>query len=154
MFSGESFTWTAELRYCRLMLSSQPAVLVVEDEPDQRELVTTYLTGSGYRVLAAESAEDALRLIESFRLVSAIVDLRLPGMDGSALTALLRATRPDCRLVVTSVLDAEDYPPADALLPKPFTRAQLLAAITVPGPIPAQRVSSSPSGETWMSAIG
>ena len=49
----------------------------------------------------------------------------LPGISGEDLAGRLRGTHPECLLVITSVLDASRYPEADAVLPKPFTGAQL-----------------------------
>ena len=57
------------------------------------------------------------------------VDLVLPGMDGWALVERLRADVPECAVVVSSVLDSRKYPAAQAILPKPFTRAQILQVL-------------------------
>ncbi len=82
-------------------------VLVVEDEDDQRQLVTVYVTRSGCTVLAADNAETALARIEGVALDLAVVDLRLPGMSGWSLVDELQQRRPQVPIVVTSVLDAE-----------------------------------------------
>jgi CheY-like chemotaxis protein len=104
-------------------------VLVVEDSDDQRELVRTYLERASCTVVAVHNAEDAIAeyLLETPDL--AIVDLLLPGMNGWELVRRLRVDRPECAIVVTSVLDRVDFPPAEAILPKPFTRAQILQVL-------------------------
>ena len=104
-------------------------VLVVEDSDDQRELVRTYLERASCEVTAVHNAEDAIAayLLHTPDLV--IVDLLLPGMNGWELVRRLRADRPECAIVVTSVLDQVDFPPAEAILPKPFTRAQILQVL-------------------------
>lgn len=107
-------------------------VLVVEDEPDQLALLSTPLQRAGCAVVGATTGEQALAAVVEVRLDLAVIDLRLPGMDGAAVTAALRATHPRCRIAITSVADADDYPPADAALPKPFTRQQVLALLTGP----------------------
>jgi CheY-like chemotaxis protein len=104
-------------------------VLVVEDSDDQRDLVRTYLEKAKCSVVAVHNAEDAIAsyLLDTPDMV--IVDLLLPGMNGWELIRRIRVDRPDCVVVVTSVLDAADYPPAEAILPKPFTRAQIMRVL-------------------------
>ncbi|WP_206518094.1 response regulator [Rhodococcus sp. X156] len=106
-----------------------PTVLLVEDEDDQRELVTVYLRRSGCEVISAPSAEAGLDLIEGVDLDLAVVDLRLPGMSGWTLSSALHERDPRCPIVVTSVLDLESYPPAHTALPKPFSIGQLRTAL-------------------------
>ncbi|MGN6413728.1 MAG: hypothetical protein ACTHL4_07135, partial [Flexivirga sp.] len=63
----------------------------------------------------------------------AIVALRLPGMPGAKDMHDVRADpeTAHCRIVITSVLDTDRYPPsADAVLPKPFTRRQFEELLT------------------------
>lgn len=104
-------------------------VLVVEDEADQRQLITLYLQRAGCTVLAAENAELALTCIDATSLDLAVVDLRLPGMSGWALIEELQRRHPQVPIAVTSVLDADTYPVAHTPLPKPFTSSQLRAVL-------------------------
>lgn len=109
---------------------SQPVtVLVVEDEDDQRQLLSLYLKRAGCAVLATENAETALTCIDGTRLDLAVVDLRLPGMSGWALIEELQRRLPQVPIVVTSVLDTDTYPLAHTPLPKPFTSSQLRAVL-------------------------
>ena len=98
-----------------------PRVLVVDDEPDELALITRHLRRLGYDVVAVKSAEEALASPELDSVDVAVVDLRLPGMGGWQLIEVLRVRRPGLPVVVTSVLDADDYPQVEAWLPKPFT---------------------------------
>ncbi len=100
-------------------------VLVVEDEQDQRQLLTVYLNRAGCTVIAAGDAEAGLARIEGVELDLAVIDLLLPGMSGWSLAEALQQRHPQVPIVVTSVLDAESYPIAHTALPKPFTNAQL-----------------------------
>ena len=106
-----------------------PRVLVVEDSEDQRNLLRTYLEKAGCSVVAVPNAEDAIAsyLLETPQL--AIIDLLLPGINGWELVRKLRSDRPECAIVVSSVLDIADFPAAEAILPKPFTRAQILQVL-------------------------
>ncbi|MEP6479621.1 MAG: response regulator [Rhodoglobus sp.] len=100
-------------------------VLVVDDSDDQRALLREYLERAGCTVTTVENAEDAIAEYRAHEPDLAVIDLVLPGMDGWELAARLRADRPGCAIAITSVLDAATFPTADAILPKPFTGAQV-----------------------------
>jgi len=102
--------------------------LVVDDEPDERALLATHLRRAGCEVVEAVDAERALETDLSTVDV-AFVDLRLPGIDGWELIEVLRERRPGLPVVVTSVLDAVDYPRAEAVVTKPFSRVDVEAAL-------------------------
>jgi len=104
-------------------------VLVVEDSDDQRDLLRAYLEKAGCVVVTVKNAEEAIDAYGKTPPELAVVDLVLPGMDGWTLIEKLRADVPECAVVVTSVLDARKYPDAQAILPKPFTRAQILQVL-------------------------
>lgn len=110
-------------------------VLVVDDSEDQAELLRRYLEKAGCTVTTASNAEEAIASYRGETPDLAIIDLVLPGMDGWQLISQLRSDRPECAIAVTSVLDAMDFPAADAILPKPFTGAQVRQVLvdTVPG---------------------
>jgi CheY-like chemotaxis protein len=103
----------------------KPRILVVDDSEDQRTLLARYFERAGCVVVSVGSAEDAILAYSRSTPHLAVIDLVLPGMSGWELSSRLRADRPECVIVVTSVLDPADYPLADASLPKPFTGAQV-----------------------------
>jgi CheY-like chemotaxis protein len=107
-------------------------VLIVEDSQDQRELLRRHFEMAGCDVVAAESAESAIYAYESgnLHLDLAVVDLLLPGMDGWELSGRLQLDRPDCPVVISSVLDQADYPATGAAMPKPISRANVLAVLS------------------------
>jgi len=112
-------------------------VMVVEDDPSLLLLISRILTGLGYQVLAAASGEPALAMAESHQgpIHLLISDVIMPGMDGRALAARLRAARPKIKVLFVS-----GYP-ADILarkglveegvsfLSKPFAPARLAAKV-------------------------
>ena len=104
-------------------------VLVVEDSDDQRELLRAYFEKAGCAVVTVKNAEEAIPAYHEIVPELAVVDLVLPGMDGWALVERLRADVPDCAIAITSVLDERKYPVSQAVLPKPFTRAQILRVL-------------------------
>jgi CheY-like chemotaxis protein len=58
-------------------------VLVVDDERQMRRGLKAYLEDEGYQVLLAGSGEEGLQVLASAQVDVAIVDMRLPGMDGN-----------------------------------------------------------------------
>jgi CheY-like chemotaxis protein len=110
-------------------VASPVRVLVVEDSDDQRDLLRAYLEKAGCAVVTVKNAEEAIPAYTESVPDLAVVDLVLPGMDGWALVEKLRTDLPACVIAVTSVLDSRKYPDADAILPKPFTRAQILEVL-------------------------
>ena len=104
-------------------------VLVVEDSEDQRELLRANFERAGCAVTTVSNAEDAISsyLVDAPEL--AVIDLILPGMDGWQLIEQIRQDVPDCAIVATSVLDVGTFPEATAILPKPFTKKQIIAVL-------------------------
>lgn len=116
------------------------SVLVVDDNVQNRMVAQRMLTAEGCRVAEAESGEQALELLgrESFDLV--LLDSQMPGMDGCEVAARIRDPLSPVLDHVLPVLGltADVLPERlarctaagmDAVLTKPFRRAQLLGAI-------------------------
>lgn len=66
-------------------------ILVVDDNPSNRELLRLLLDLEGYEVRTAASGEEALAVLQGFRPRLVLMDVQLPGMDGLALTRRLKA---------------------------------------------------------------
>jgi len=111
-------------------------VLVVEDDPAVRELVTYALEKQGYALLSAPTGAEALALVEretkEGRAIDLVVtDIVMPGMSGPELVQRLRPLLP--RVVVLFVSGYTDgrleveggLPPGTELLQKPFTPKDL-----------------------------
>jgi len=71
-------------------------VLVVEDQPQVRQMTCSILRQFGYQILEASSGEEALRLAEAHAgpLHLLLTDVVMPGMNGMELAARLKAIRP------------------------------------------------------------
>ena len=83
-------------------------VLVVEDERVSRRALSALLSASGYDVEAAESAEEALRILRKQPMPGiALVDLDLPGMSGLDLIAQLEQMDPDVFPVLITAASGE-----------------------------------------------
>lgn len=107
-------------------MTGRTRVLIVEDSVDQAELLRLHLQGAGCDVALVGSAEDAIVAYTDCRFDLAVVDLRLPGMDGWELVRCMQRDRPALPIAVASVLERKDYPDVAWALPKPFTKAQVL----------------------------
>jgi signal transduction histidine kinase/ActR/RegA family two-component response regulator len=70
-------------------------LLVVDDDPGARELISGMLAGYGARVMVAEDGQGALKLLFAERPDVLIADLGMPEMDGYALIEQVRALDPD-----------------------------------------------------------
>jgi CheY-like chemotaxis protein len=68
-----------------------PHVLVVEDEKDSRDFVAEYLKREGHTVNTAADGETALRKLLTERPDVAVLDVRMPKMDGIGLLEVLRS---------------------------------------------------------------
>lgn len=112
-------------------------ILVVDDEPHIRALVTRALAAVGYQIDAAADGAAGLELARSGAYQLVILDLVMPLADGREVLAQLRAERPDQAVLVLSCLadvvtkvrcldaGAKDY------LTKPFSLDELLARVRV-----------------------
>jgi two-component system cell cycle sensor histidine kinase/response regulator CckA len=99
-------------------------ILLVEDEPAIRKLISVALTRAGYRVVEAVNGLQALRVFDH-TVDLLLTDMRLPYVAGPELVKRLRERRPALK-----VLSISGYPlnaPTDvAFLAKPFSQDDLL----------------------------
>lgn len=109
-------------------------VLVVEDETLIRMLAADSLEDSGYRVLEAGNAAEALRILEEHDEVDVLfTDVNMPGpLDGLDLAGMMRDLRPHLGLIVTSGRGTPDLarlPLTSIYLAKPYRPQQLADAV-------------------------
>ena len=81
-------------------MSTGAHILVVDDDPDLLKLLSMRLSGAGYRVTAAESAEAALVKIAMERPQLVLSDVQLPGKDGLALFDAIRVQHPSLPVIL------------------------------------------------------
>jgi len=118
-------------------LRGSETILVVEDQPDIAALAEAILSGSGYRVVTAATADDALALIDRGARVDLLFsDLIMPGaMNGVMLAREARRRLPGLRVLLATGFAAElagqEGMPAGEfeVLAKPYRRAELLGRV-------------------------
>lgn len=115
--------------------AAKKTVLVVDDEPEIRKLVSAMVAKFGYAVLTADSGEHAMTLYKNYKghLELLITDVVQPGMSGPMLADKLTELQPDLKVLYISGYDnthvVQHYvvERGHALLPKPFTTEEIQA---------------------------
>ena len=112
-------------------------ILVVDDEPEVRQLMEHFLTGCGYEVRIAENGRLALAALDTFMADVVLLDMHMPEMDGLETLKRLAARSPSLPVIMVTVNDdvettthllqmgAADY------VPKPFNLDYLEQAINI-----------------------
>jgi CheY-like chemotaxis protein len=108
----------------------EPAtIMVIDDDPDVREVAVSSLESLGYHMLAAENGPAALDLLaRSGEVDLLIVDMAMPGMNGVELIRRARERWGDLRaMLVTGYADVAAFAPADGdlVLQKPYRLERL-----------------------------
>lgn len=114
--------------------SIQPNILVVEDDPFVREVLEVYLRAEGYNVTLARDGREMRNALAEEAVHLVIMDLRLPGEDGFALTRYLREQYAVGIIILTTRNETVDRVVglecgADDYVTKPFEERELLARI-------------------------
>ena len=117
--------------------AAKKKILVVEDEPDIRELIRYNLEQAGFRVVEAEDGETALHKVRSEQPALVVLDLMLPESDGLEICRILRGERETAALPIVMltakaaevdrVLGLEFG--ADDYITKPFSPRELVARV-------------------------
>ena len=112
-------------------------ILLVEDEPEVRNLVLKLLQMQGYDVVAAGGPDEALEILRkrTERIDLMITDVVMPGMSGRQLADRLKTTHPEIKVLFVSgftddaIVHHGMLLPGTAFLQKPFTPAALHAKV-------------------------
>lgn len=110
-------------------------ILVVDDDPQIREMLQDYLGGHGFRVSIVASGEEMLQIVRKDPPDLILLDLNLPGVDGLSCARKLRAENGDIPIIMLTGRDTEVdrivglEVGADDYVGKPFNLRELLARI-------------------------
>jgi len=113
---------------------NQVTILVVDDEPSIREVLSIYLEQAGYRVVVASDGQAALEAVERRLPDLVVLDLMLPKVDGLEITRQLRA-RGDIPIIMLSARREETdrilglEMGADDYVIKPFSPRELVSRV-------------------------
>ncbi|MBI2938914.1 MAG: response regulator [Chloroflexi bacterium] len=128
---GSEARWTAAVR---LPVAQPPVVLVLDNHQGFIDLLTRYVAEHGWRVVGAQTVQEAHSLVLEMQPSVILLDVLMPGQDGwdLLLTLRSRAETREIPVIVCSIL----YEPqvarslgATGYLPKPVTQAALLEAL-------------------------
>ena len=107
-------------------------ILVVDDEPEIRKLVTVMLTRAGYAVISADTGENALRMFRNYPDTALLLtDVVLPGMSGPMIAEQISELNPAVKVLFMSGFDSTQVVQryvverGYSLLVKPFTMEEL-----------------------------
>nr|WP_205830942.1 response regulator transcription factor [Microbispora sp. CL1-1] len=109
-------------------------MLVVDDEPDIRELLSASLRYAGFEVITASSGRDAVQIAGKMRPDLIVLDVMLPDLDGFAVTDRLHASGRRIPVLFLTARDANEdkiigLGSGDDYVTKPFSLEELLARI-------------------------
>ncbi|RJO60510.1 MAG: response regulator [Dehalococcoidia bacterium] len=118
-------------------MKDKPVILVVDDQPQNIELLEAYLVPPGYEVVKATSGEEALGKLSGNKIDLILLDVMMPGMDGFEV---IRRVRQDDKnrllpiILVTALRETEDRVKGieagcDDFLSKPVDKMELLARV-------------------------
>ncbi len=117
------------------MASDPRVVLIVDDEPDLRDLLTTSLRFAGFDAHAVASAREALDSLVEHHVDLVVMDVMMPTMDGLTAVRKLRARGDDVPVLFLTAKDEADDVVAglrvggDDYVTKPFRLAEVVARI-------------------------
>src|SRR4030042_1529640 len=118
-------------------MKDKPVILIVDDQPQNIELLEAQLVPQGYEIVRATSGEEALGKLSGNQIDLILLDVMMPGMDGFEVT---RRVRQDDKnrlipiILVTALRETEDRVKGieagcDDFLSKPVDKMELLARV-------------------------
>ncbi|HEY2204348.1 MAG TPA: response regulator transcription factor [Pseudonocardia sp.] len=116
------------------MTGTSGHVLVIDDDPTVRDVVSRYLTRAGYQVSVSPDGERGLRMAADRPPDMVVLDLMLPGRSGLEVCAELRARGPVPVIMLTALGEEEDRVVglelgADDYVTKPFSPRELVLRV-------------------------
>ncbi len=83
-----------------IIIETTLKILVLDDEASIRQSIAAYLEDEGFEIYQAASGEEAMAIIETQEVDAAIIDIRLPGMDGNDFMLQSHGLQPKIRFIV------------------------------------------------------
>jgi CheY-like chemotaxis protein len=117
--------------------TSQPAILIIENEVSNRILIERVLSTRGYRCISASNGQEALNILDYERVDLILTDLSMPVLDGYRTTQLIRERPALAKVPIVAVTayalsdenEAAMQIGCNEYLTKPFKPRQLLEVV-------------------------
>jgi len=111
-------------------------ILIIDDDPDTRDLLKTTLEAAGHQVTSASDGAQGMQAYRTQKMDLVITDLYMPGQEGLETIKQLRMEFPEARIVAISgkpagstMLTVAQRLGANGVLHKPFTQEELLHVV-------------------------
>ena len=117
------------------MTQNKPSILIVEDDPNIRETLSTILQQKGYNTDTAKNGKEAIQKSKAKFFNMALLDIKLPDMEGTKLLTTMHENLPKTvKIMITGYPSLENAVEAlnlgaDAYIIKPVKPEKLLALI-------------------------
>lgn len=119
-------------------MKNKPIILVVDDQPQNIDLLEAYLIPQGYEIVKASNGEEALEKVFSYQIDLILLDVMMPGMDGLEVTRRVRQDNTHRLLpiiLVTALRETEDRVKGieagcDDFISKPVDKMEVLARVS------------------------
>ncbi|MDP1981946.1 MAG: sigma 54-interacting transcriptional regulator [Sulfuritalea sp.] len=137
------------------MSDTSGKILLVDDDADLLRLIAIRLEATGHLVATASSGAQALAQIAADRPQLVITDMRMPGMDGNALFAAVRASYPTLPVIILTAHGtipeavAATHRGVFGYLAKPYEPRELLDLVAKAIEISPPAPGSGPDAESW-----
>jgi len=118
-------------------MKTKPVILIVDDQPQNIELLEAYLAGQDYEIITAANGEEALEKLSGNQIDLILLDVMMPGIDGFEVTRRVRKDNTHRLLpiiMVTALRETEDRVKGieagcDDFISKPVDKMELLARV-------------------------
>ena len=118
-------------------MKDRPVILIVDDQPQNIELLEAYLAPQGYEIVTAKSGDEAFEKLSANPIHLMLLDVMMPGMDGFEVTRRVRRDNMHRLLpiiLVTALRETEDRVKGieagcDDFISKPLDKMELLARV-------------------------
>ena len=117
------------------MMIEKNMILVVDDDPESRDILMRLLTLSDYEVETVESGRDAVELLKRAEFKLVLTDIVMPDMDGLELLSHVKSHYPNIPVIMVTGRASNESKNealekgAEGLILKPYTRNQLMTIV-------------------------
>ena len=115
--------------------NEKKCILIVDDEADLRNLLNSVLSGAGYDTAEAADGKEAIAIVQKRVLDLALLDIRMPKMDGIEVLTFLHKNSPSTKAIMLTgyadlkyAMEAKEYGAKD-FISKPYKTDDVLSTV-------------------------